>query len=234
MKTGGIILCGGRSHRMGLPKATLPFGDETMLGRVCRLLGEVIDPLIVVAAPRQDLPHLPDHIQVVRDRSEGRGPLEGLAVGLRAMRGQAEAAYVTSCDVPLLVQGFVRHLINTLGEHQIAVPRDGKYHHPLAAVYRTNVVGQIERLLAADRMRPVFLFEDVDTFEVPTAALQTVDPDLQTLRNLNRPQDYVDALQQAGFTPSPDILAKLNQARRSADRASKAPKPSNPRREGPG
>ena len=59
MTAGGIVLCGGRSTRMGVPKATLPFGPETMLQRVVRLLGTVVSPIVVVAAREQSLPELP-------------------------------------------------------------------------------------------------------------------------------------------------------------------------------
>ena len=52
-------LCGGKSTRMGVPKATLPFGPETMLQRVVRLLGTVVSPIVVVAARGQELPELP-------------------------------------------------------------------------------------------------------------------------------------------------------------------------------
>lgn len=56
MNAGGIILCGGKSTRMGSPKALLAFGPETMLQRVVRLLVTVISPIVVVAAPQQSLP----------------------------------------------------------------------------------------------------------------------------------------------------------------------------------
>ena len=49
MNRGGIILCGGRSSRMGTPKLALPFGPELMLQRIVRLLGEVCRPIVVVA-----------------------------------------------------------------------------------------------------------------------------------------------------------------------------------------
>src|SRR6516162_8765549 len=87
---GGIVLCGGRSERMGRPKAWLPFGDELLLPRVVRLLRQAVDPVVVVAAPDQDVPPLPDGVAVVRDEAKGRGPLQGLAAGLAALRGQAE------------------------------------------------------------------------------------------------------------------------------------------------
>jgi len=64
---GGIVLCGGKSTRMGAPKATLPFGPETMLQRVVRLLGTVVSPIVAVAAREQVLPSLPDHVIVTRD-----------------------------------------------------------------------------------------------------------------------------------------------------------------------
>src|SRR6476620_9886109 len=98
---GGIVLCGGRSTRMGTSKAMLPFGPETMLQRVVRLLGTVVSPIIVVAAPEQSLPKLPDEVAVICDEREHRGPLEGLRVGLKALPNFVEAAYVTGCDVPL-------------------------------------------------------------------------------------------------------------------------------------
>ena len=47
---GGIVLCGGKSERMGRPKLLLPFGDETMLARVVRIVGQVVSPVVVVAA----------------------------------------------------------------------------------------------------------------------------------------------------------------------------------------
>src|ERR1700674_4440718 len=106
MNIGGIVLCGGKSTRMGSPKALLAFGAETMLQRVVRLLATVVSPIVVVAAPQQSLPELPVDVAITRDEQEGRGPLEGLGVGLKALPGTIEVAYVTSCDVPLLVPGF--------------------------------------------------------------------------------------------------------------------------------
>jgi molybdenum cofactor guanylyltransferase len=188
---------------MGSSKALLEFGAETMLQRVVRLLGTVVSPLVVVAAPGQELPELPAFVTVTRDEQEGRGPLEGLRAGLKALPEDVETAYVTSCDVPLLVPGFVEHLVHLLGEHDISVMEIGGFAHPLSAVYRRSTLGQVEALLAADRLRPAFLFEAVSTRRVQPAEMAGVDPQLLTLRNLNTPQDYADALAIAGLAPPP-------------------------------
>src|SRR6185369_3117553 len=108
---GGIVLCGGKSTRMGVAKATLPFGPETMLQRVVRLLGTTVSPIVAVAARDQALPALPADVILTRDERDARGPLEGLRAGLKALPDPVDAAYVTSCDVPLLVPNFVRQML---------------------------------------------------------------------------------------------------------------------------
>ena len=199
MQTAGIVLSGGKSTRMGSAKALLPFGGETMLQRVVRLLGTVASPIVVVAASQQPLPELPAAVTVARDEREGRGPLEGLRAGLKALPSTVDVAYVTSCDVPLLVPGFVQRMIELLDEHDVAVMEIDGFPHPLSAVYRRSTLPHIEALLAADRLRPVFLFEAVRTRRVKPAEMMAVDPELQTLKNLNNRADYLDALSSAGL-----------------------------------
>jgi len=196
-----------------LAKATLPFGPELMLQRVVRLLGSAVQPIVVVTAPGQVLPPLPAGILVATDERESRGPLEGLLAGLAAIQPHADVAYATSCDVPLLAPAFVQAMIERLGDAEIAVPVEAGFAHPLAAVYRTTVLPHIRELLAADQLRPAFLFERVRTIRVPAQELQPADPQLATLRNLNRAGDYLAALREAGFTADPAIVAALETPR---------------------
>jgi molybdenum cofactor guanylyltransferase len=199
MNAAGIVLCGGKSTRMGSSKALLPFGAETMLQRVVRLLATVVSPIVVVSAAEQSLPGLPADVIVTRDEQEGRGPLEGLRAGLKALPGTSESAYVTSCDVPLLVPGFVRQMIDLLGDHEIAGMEIDGCPKPLSAVYRRTTLPHVEALLAQDRLRPVFLFDAVRTRRVQPAEMVSADPELLTLRNLNTREDYLEALSSAGL-----------------------------------
>jgi molybdopterin-guanine dinucleotide biosynthesis protein A len=186
---------------MGVSKATLPFGPETMLQRVVRLLSAVVSPVVVVAARGQSLPELPEDVAITRDEREQRGPLEGLRAGLTALPKSVDIAYVTSCDVPLLVPGFVERMIELVGDYDIAVMEIDGFPHPLSAVYRRGTLPHVEALLEKERPRPVFLFNVVRTRRVRPEEMVSVDRDLRTLRNLNTREDYLAALADAGLHP---------------------------------
>jgi molybdopterin-guanine dinucleotide biosynthesis protein A len=194
----GIVLAGGRSSRMGTSKAALEWHGSTLLRRVVGIVGRSVDgPVVVVRAPGQTLPELPHEVEMVEDAREGRGPLEGLAAGLAAVRDRAHAAYASSTDVPLLHPRFIRRVLAGLDDDvDVVLPEVGGFRHPLAAVYRTELVDVVERLIAEDRMRPAFLFEvcrvrrlDADAL-LADPALAALDPDLDSVLNLNEPFDY--------------------------------------------
>lgn len=200
MQLAGIILCGGNSSRMGTPKALLPFGPELLLQRVVRLLSTVADPVVVVAAPHQRLPKLASDIRIAYDRRQARGPLEGLHAAFAALAGEAELAYVSGCDAPLLSLAFVTRLATSIARHDAAVPTVDGRHHPLSAVYRTTVMPHIESMLANDQLRLTDLLDRIDTRYVTAEELRAVDPQLDSLRNLNHPADYMAALSDAGLS----------------------------------
>lgn len=207
MRLGAVVLCGGESRRMGRSKAWLSFGPERMLQRVVRLVGAVegMGPVAVVAAPGQDLPPQPHSVTIVRDPVSGRGPLQGLAAGFAALPDSVDLVYATATDVPFLQPAWVERLAALIGENDLAITTSEGRHHPLAALYRRAAVGPaIDDLLRHDRLRPVFLIDAVRTHVVDADELRAADPELRTLRNLNTPDDYRQALADAGFEDTGD------------------------------
>jgi molybdopterin-guanine dinucleotide biosynthesis protein A len=194
IRVGGIVLCGGKSVRMGRPKLSLPFGDESMLGRIVRIVSQVVSPVVVVAAVEQELPTLPDGTLVTRDEMPDTGPLGGLASGIAVLRDQVDAVYLSSCDVPLVRTEFIRAIVASLGTYELAMPRDGQYLHPLAGVYRIGVESRARRLLAENRLKAQFLAQDSHACLIDTRDLLRIDPNLESLKNVNSADDYQAAL----------------------------------------
>ncbi len=195
MRPGAVVLCGGESRRMGRSKAWLPFGPERLLQRVVRLVGTVARPVVVVAAPGQELPGLPDDVAIVRDPVAGRGPLQGLEVGFAAMPDSVELVYATATDVPFLEPRWITRLVELIGDSDMVIPKVGGYLHPLAALYRRGVMlPVVEGLLARDCLRVTALVEAASAQIVGESHLRDLDPRLGTLQNLNHPADYEQAL----------------------------------------
>jgi molybdopterin-guanine dinucleotide biosynthesis protein A len=175
---------------MGSPKEWLPIGAERFLPRIVRIISEVVQPVIVAAAHGQDLPSLPTGVEVVRDRRDDCGPLEGLATGLRAMQQLGlDTAYVSSTDVPFLEPAFVCQVLSQLENAWVAVPFVSGRLHPMAAVYRATCLPAIDRLLDSGRFRPTFLFDEVLTRRIDASQFRGIDPRV-SLRNVNSPEDY--------------------------------------------
>ena len=207
-----IVLAGGKSSRMGSPKALLEWHGSTLLRRVTGIVARSVDgPVVVVSAPGQSLPALEGAVEVVADEQEGRGPLQGLAAGLAAIGDRAPIAYVSSTDVPLLHPAFIRRVLGALDDGaDVALPDVGGYRQPLSAGYRVAVRSTVEELIAADRMRPAFLFERARVCHLgegellADATLARLDPELSSVSNLNEPADY----ERAVALPAPEIVVE--------------------------
>jgi molybdenum cofactor guanylyltransferase len=208
---------------MGRPKASLEWHGSTLLRRVVGIVDRGAEgPVVVVRAPGQALPALPAGVDVVTDEREGRGPLQGIAAGLAALEGRAEAAYISSTDVPLLHPAFVRRVLAAVDGVDVAVPRAGGFRHPLAAAYRVGLLPLVEELIAEERMKPAFLFDRcrvrwLDERELlADPVLAAADPALESLLNLNEPADY----EAARARPAPPArIERFGILRRNGERS---------------
>jgi len=215
---------------MGTPKAALEWHGSTLLRRTVGIVARATSgPVVVVRASGQQLPDLPNGTTIIDDPREGKGPVQGIAAGLAALAGQAQTAFVTSTDLPFLHPAFIRRVLRVLdqpdgdpeggepeggepdGRPDVALPVARGYPQPLAAAYRTGLAGLAERLVKEDRLRPAFLFAECAVTRLDDAQLLTdpvlaaLDPDLDSVLNVNTPDDYA----QARRRPAPEVTVQL-------------------------
>ena len=200
---------------MGTPKAALEWHGSTLLCRTVQIVARAIGgPVVVVRAPGQDLPDLPEGTLVADDPHEGKGPVQGIAAGLAALTGRADVAFVSSTDLPFLHPAFIRRVLGVLDESDgpdVALPVARGYQQPLAAAYRVSLASAAERLVIQDRLRPAYLFDECRVETLDEAALKRdpvlamLDPDLDSVLNVNTPGDYAAARAR----PAPEVTAQL-------------------------
>ena len=211
----GVVLAGGRSSRMGTPKAALEWHGSTLLRRTAGIVARATGgPVVVVRAGGQVLPELPAGTLVVDDPRDGKGPVQGIAAGLAALAGRAETAFVCSTDMPFLHPAFIRRVLRVLADDaaaDVALPVARGYRQPLAAAYRVRLAETAERLVKEERLRPAFLFDECAVTSLDESALRldpvlgALDPDLDSVLNVNTPEDYQDARAR----PAPEVTVQL-------------------------
>jgi molybdopterin-guanine dinucleotide biosynthesis protein A len=219
----GVVLAGGRSSRMGRPKGALEWHGSTLLHRTAAVLGRTVaGPVVVVRAPGQELPELPAGVETVEDPVEGLGPMQGVAAGLAAVRERAPLAFVCSTDLPFLHPAYVRRVLRELADPAVdlVLPMVRGFRQPLAAGYRTALTPVIEAQLAQGNLRPGMLLRHCtavlpdDAALLADHALARVDPRLDSVQNVNTPDEYA----QARARPAPDVVVECFGALAGADR----------------
>lgn len=182
----GVVLCGGRSSRMGQDKALLtwPPAGRTLLEHALDRLAPQVEELLVVGDPAK---HGEAGPFVVPDLWPGSGPLGGLLTAMRY--ATHDRLLVLAVDMPLVDASLLERLKNAMGNQtDSVVPRRGERWEPLSAAYHRRCSTVFETMFHAGERRMVKALEQVRTtwVEFPThEGAPFTDPFL----NLNRPQD---------------------------------------------
>jgi len=218
------VLAGGRSSRMGRDKASLLLDGRSLAAHVAAALSPCIDRVRIVLhddeAPPGDL-----ELETLRDSelfarelagcARVRAPMIGIATALA--RADAPWVFVAACDLPHLTPEVVLTLLAlaaTESSYAAIVPRrpDGprgpEQPEPLLAIYRAT---QLEPLLARIRAGELALkhwLDECSTLWVPVDDLAAVDPRLECLRNLNRPEDLLPRSAVTVPRCAPELLRK--------------------------
>lgn len=202
-----IVLAGGAGSRLGAgpAKALRPFAGTTLLAIALERARAWADEVWVSAPPGLELP-VPEAV-VVRDLAAfgpRAGPLIALASSLE--RVSAPWALALAVDLPFAKPELFTHLwaarerattpdrlVPTHHEPLAVVPWTSRGPEPLLAVYRREAAA-VFLAAAKDRERAVHrVLASLPTVRIDEAELRSVDPDLDSLRNLNTPEEWSSA-----------------------------------------
>ena len=132
-------------------------------------------------------------------------------MGLAALVDRADAAFVCSTDLPFLHPAFVARGARCADAGgRVVLPVARGYPQPLAAAYRTGLAPVVAALVAADRLRPAFLFDQCRVVRLDDAALRAdpfvaaLDPELDSVVNVNEAAEY----EQARGRPAPEVTVQ--------------------------
>jgi molybdopterin-guanine dinucleotide biosynthesis protein A len=190
----GVVLAGGKSERMGVEKAALRIGDETLLARIVQRLRLAL-PEVYVVGPLHLAALTPD-TAVFPDDLTGIGPLGGLSTALT--HAPSRHIFVVGCDMPFvepaLMSAMARYAARFPGADVVAL-RTPRGLQPLHAVYAQTCASAVGELLAAvDTKSLSALLERLNVKELPANFVARYDPSGRSTFNANSPEDWREAL----------------------------------------
>jgi molybdopterin-guanine dinucleotide biosynthesis protein A len=190
----GVVLAGGKSERMGMEKAALRIGDETLLARIVRRLRLAL-PEVYVVGPLH-LAALTPGTAMFPDDLTGVGPLGGLSTALA--HAPSRHLFVVGCDMPFvepaLMSAMARYAARFPGADVVAL-RTPRGLEPLHAVYAQTCASAVgEWLAAADGKSLSALLERLNVKELPANIVARYDPSGRSTFNANSPEDWREAL----------------------------------------
>ena len=216
-RSGGLILCGGLSSRMGFEKARLRFPGGGLLERVLGRMREVVSPVVLSLAPGQVHPALPPEVMsdvmAVEDSAPGQGPLQGLLEGFRALDGRCGRVLVMAVDMPFFTPPWMTRLLDGLGGsegNRACMFEYEGFVNALTAAYEMALLPKLERLVDQGLRRPIFLGRDEPARIIPIGEEEIAkdkkaagkDPSSGSgghpLTDVDTPQAYREALLHEG------------------------------------
>ena len=184
----GIVLAGGSSSRLGQNKALVRVAGRSLIERVLDVLSPLISDVWLVTQNGYDAELFAGlGLPIVIDIYSGAGTLGGLHAGLSAMR--TEYGLVVGCDMPFLNADLLGFMISQTRGYDVVMPRIGKYHEPLHALYARRCVPAMERSIQAGRRRILHALSDARIRYIEEAEVDHFDPSRLSFFNVNTPEE---------------------------------------------
>lgn len=198
----GIILSGGKSKRMGVNKAMLMIGDETLIERTAKLMSDLFRKILLITNTPQEYKFL--GLKTFEDIYKDVGPLAGIHSGLT--NSTTEKNFIIACDMPFINKELVEFIINYKTDKPLTIPKAGGVTQQLCGVFSKSILYEIENMIQESASvssekanhkiigyKVRHLFQRVDTEIIDVEAKFDKYKNGMFL-NINRKEDFEEAI----------------------------------------
>lgn len=184
-----VIPAAGESSRTGTPKMLLPFGEETMIGRVISNLreskaGEIV---VVLGAWKDEILKIVSgyNVKYCINKDFKNGMLSSVICGINALSSNPEAALILPGDYPFIKGSFIDEFTDAFIESGkgIAIPvSGGRNGHPIILVRK--YFSLIQNTILPGGLRDIISLFEEDVFKYQTDN-NYIHTDIDTIEDYN-------------------------------------------------
>ncbi len=181
----GIILCGGKSVRMGKNKAFLEVGGIPIIQRIFSVFEELFKEILIITNQRELFTDL--NAKIYNDLIPDRGALGGLYTGL--FYSSFRYSFCVACDMPFLKGSLINFLLNKVEDYDAVVPRTEDGLQPLHALYSKDCLSPIKELIDHGGLKIIDFYEKARVRVIDEVEFRSLDPDRDSFLNVNTPEE---------------------------------------------
>jgi len=178
-----IILCGGKSTRMGTDKGMINIMGRPMVEHVINHVKPLCERILISTnlGNYKYLGH-----QVIEDQWQDFGPAAGILSCLNV--SETDNNLVISCDLPMATTPLLEKLHGYSFDADITVPRINTHFQPLCGFYRTHIQDQFKEYLLSGEKSMQFIIQYFNFRVVSQEMVPGINLEKE-LQNFNCPED---------------------------------------------
>lgn len=163
MSFSGIVLNGGRSSRMGIPKGEMDFLGRPLIERSIDALVEAGASEVIIVGGKPFVANAKG-VRSVEDVYPDEGPLGGLITGL--LNARMDQAVVLSNDLMSIDGSTIRRILDFGQLADLAIPMAGGVPQVLTALWKVSCLKVLESAFKSGSRSLKSILSDLDVAEI--------------------------------------------------------------------
>lgn len=185
-----VILCGGRSSRMGEDKSLLPFSSSNSLTQYQYDRLKPYFKELYISSKVNKFDFLEDDTILILDEGDVFSPIVALETIIKKFENQK--IFIITVDTPLVSIDTISKIINSSNDYDITVAQTERIHN-LCGVFSSSIRNSITKMLSNDIHKVGYLLKQNKTNVLKL-------PENGEFINLNDKDEYNKALSIISFS----------------------------------
>lgn len=182
-----VILCGGKSSRMGFDKSKIKIDGRLLIEILGEKLEKIFDEIILVAEKEDKFENL--NYKVVEDMEKNYGPAGGIYTGLK--NASSKYVFFLACDMPKINIDYIKYLMNIVEDDECdgLICKKDDWIEPLHAFYSKGLIRNFQKGIEENSLVLYDIIKNSKIKYIPEEITKKYSPDLDIFINLNYVKD---------------------------------------------
>lgn len=146
-----VILCGGKSSRMGFDKCTIKVRNKFLIEIIGEQLEQVFENIVLLSNDKERLWNT--KYMVAEDIIANSGPVGAIYTALK--QTSSKYVFITACDMPIINLDYIKYMMELIKSENVqgVVSFKSEYVEPLYAFYSIDMISTFEKAIKKNNFR---------------------------------------------------------------------------------